>query len=53
MEGCWRCDGNRIELRQERCSGEGAEWNGLVGDPLTIQYLTSGECLHSQPVYLC
>ena len=34
MEGCQRCDGNRMDLGWGRCSGEG--WNGMnfVRDPI-------------------
>ena len=36
MEGCQRCDGNRTDLRQGKCSGEEAVQDGLcqrsIGD---------------------
>ena len=38
-EGCWRCDGNRTDLRWERYSGEQVEQNGLcqrsISDPVS------------------
>ena len=35
-EGCWRCNGNRTDLRMEKVSHRKVEWNGLVGDPSVI-----------------
>ena len=36
MEGCQRCDGDRMDLGQERYSGEEGAWDGLcqrsIGD---------------------
>ena len=29
MEGCWRCDGSRMDLGWGRCSGEEAVQDGL------------------------
>ena len=29
MEGCQRCDGNRMDLRQGKGSGEEVAWDGL------------------------
>ena len=43
----WREVGNGMEIiwrwvgeGDQRCNGEGVEWNGVVRDPLVIWYLT-------------
>ena len=29
MEGCWKCDRNRMDLRQGKCSREEVAWDRL------------------------
>ena len=41
MEIGWRWFGEG----EQRCDGEGAEWDGVVGDPLAIWYLTNGRTI--------
>ena len=38
MEGCWRCDGNRMDLRQGKCSREEAACPPAVRQDLRVSY---------------
>ena len=57
MEGSWRCDGNRMDLRWGKCSGEEVAqdkfcWRS-IRDPISNKYpmlylgLPALECLHT------
>ena len=37
LERGWRW----VREGDQRCNGKGVEWNGVVGDPSVIQYLTA------------
>ena len=39
-EGCWRCDGNRMDLGWERYSGEEVAWERLCWRSIGDLYLT-------------
>ena len=57
IEGSWRCDRNRMDLRLGKCSGEEAAWDGFcqrsIGDLISKKYpmlyltLPALECLHA------